>query len=582
MIATSTQRFPTLRLSSNPWWARIYHAFCFLPLAFRVIRERNLFPSFSFHILNAQDRPIAISDGYLRYPAAPGELLRLQPIIVAIEDKRFFRHFGVDFRGVIRAATKNISHLRIVQGGSTITQQLVRNTLLVPERSLLRKVLEVILAIKVEKHYSKHEILDLYCNHVYLGNGIRGFPAAAKIIYRRKLASLNNAQVIGLIGLLRTPTKTYPDGSTQNFVKRQRKISNILTGKSSQYDCEGIKPNPIDIRNHRSPRLTSIVKSELIRTTAYMPTDVRRVGLTLDSLVQTALNDSLREISKSADVIHVAGIVLSTSTANVLGEAAWESGREAQFSTSYFGAVQPGSTFKTFALLSALEQGISADQLLESAPFESSRFKTKNNAVWSVRNYANKYRGMVTLRDALKCSDNTAFARLTEMINVDHLFDLYQSFHLCERGQASPALVLGGHRDGINLLSLASAYMAIARGCVYRRPRIIQYVQFFDGTFQPFPKSPDEVILKDYAVIRATQDALTYAGPALNGITLSGKTGTTSAGSIVAGYNDRIAAAIWVGYGKPMPEGDPKAIRATTALDRFLKKLGYGARLLSI
>lgn len=583
MLATSGQEFPTFRFGAHPWWTRIYHGICFLPGAFRVIRERRLSPTFSFHILNAQDRPIGISGGDIRYPGTVDELSRLQPLVICVEDKRFFRHCGVDIRGIVRAAAKNLRYLRITQGGSTITQQLVRNTLLVPERSVLRKLFEVILALKVEKHFSKREILDLYCNHVYLGNGIRGFPGAAKIIFRRNIASLSQAQVCGLIGLLRTPTKTFPDRNLENFLQRQRKIAEIVDPESRHGDFPATKPNPIDVGKHRCPRFTQIVRAELTRLNGCTPNDVRRVGLTIDNVVQSSLNETLRDISRLPDVSNAAGVILSTVTADVLGEAAWESGRDAQFSPSYFGSVQPGSTFKTFALLSALKQGITLDQLLESAPFESSYFHTTGNTAWRVRNYANMYRGLVTLCDAFKYSDNTAFARLMEMLDTHRVFSVFKDFGLCDKGQGLPAIVLGGLRDGVNLLSLAAAYRAIANGAAYTYPRIVQYAEFTDGSFLSFPRSQEILLVNDYRVVRDLQFALRCAGPSIRGAKHAGKSGTTSAGSLLAAYNDQIASVIWVGYGRPMAEGDPKAIDATSTFERFMNMLlGHKSDLLSI
>ena len=582
-FASSGQEFPTLRFGAHPWWARFYYGICFLRQAFRVIQERRLTLAYSFHLVNAQERPIGISDGDIRYPATAGELARLQPLIVYLEDRRFFRHCGIDVRGIARAAAANLRFLGIVQGGSTITQQLVRNTLLVPERSILRKLLEVLLAIKLEKHFSKREILDLYCNHVYLGKGIRGFPAAAKIIFRRKLSALNDTHICGLLGLLRTPERTFPDSNGASFLTRQHKISKVLKGTSIRSDHPATKPNPIKIANHRCPRFTHILKAELVRLTGHTPSDVRRVGLTIDSLVQASLSNTLREITGLPEVTGAAGVILSTATADVLGEAAWESGHDAQFSPSYFGSLQPGSTFKTFALLSALQQGISLNQPLISAPFESSCYRAAGNTGWRVRNYANVYRGVISLDDAFKYSDNTAFARLVEMLNTDQVFGVYRDFGLCGNRQASPAIVLGGHKGGVNLLSLVAAYRAIANGGSYIHPRIIQYVEFGDGSFLSFSRSQETHLVREYQAIRDLQLALINAGPYVGRSKQAGKTGTTRTGSLLASYNDQIASAIWVGYGRPIAEGDPKAVGAAVVFERFMNRLlGHRSDLLSI
>jgi penicillin-binding protein 1A len=444
-------------------------------------------------------------------------------------------------------------------------------------------LLEAILALKVEKHFSKKEILNLYCNHVYLGNGVRGFPAAARIIFRSNLSKLSDNEICGLLGLLRTPERTYPGHSADSFARRQKKISQFLKFPALAPEGHTTRPNPINIASRRSPRLTRIVNSELIRLMGIVPTDMRRIGLTINTIVQSCLNQTLCGISKLPEVTGAAGIIISISTADVLAEASWESGRDAQFSPTYFGSLQPGSTFKTFALLSALQQGFSLRQPLMSAPFESSCYQGQANRPWRVRNYANRYRGLISLTDAFKWSDNTAFARLIELLDTEQVFNLYKSFGLLSGMQVSPAIVLGGHKGGVNLLALVSAYRAIARGGSYIHPRLIQYVEFADGQFHSFHRSQEVSLVIEYKPIWHLQQALLNAGTLIADIPVAGKTGTTRTGSLVVAYDDRIAAAIWVGYAKSLAEGDPKAVSATTAFQRLMNSLiGHRSDLLSI
>lgn len=578
----SNGQFPTLQFGRYPWWAKIYHGFRFLPSAFQIIQSRRLSPSYSFHLSNAEGSTIGISDGDIRYPGAHVDFRRLQPLIVHLEDKRFFSHSGVDLRSVARAIVANVRSLRVVQGGSTITQQLVRNTLLVSERSLLRKIFEVLLALKLERHYSKQEILDLYCEHVYLGKGIRGFPTAAKVIFRRKLAALAEPEVYGLLGLLRKPSDTYPEGECRPFLARQKRIAAVFKADHRSDEARLSKPNPINVANFRCARFTKIIRAELHKA-RQSSLDLRRVGLTIDRDVQSALGAALREISVLPDVANAAGIVVSTETADVLGEAAYEHGRDTHSSPSYFGSLQAGSTFKTFALLAALKQGVALDQPLLSAPFESLCYRTSENKAWRVRNYANVYRGEISLFDAFKYSDNTAFARLAELLDTGKLFDLYRVFGLIQDLRASPAIVLGAHTSGINLLSLVAAYRALANGGSYVRPRVVQYAEFKDGTATWLPRAPESCLVPEFQVLRDLQLALLGSGPLIQGIRHSGKTGTTRTGSLFAGYNDQVASAIWIGYGKPMQEGDPKAIGAVSVFERVMNRLlGHSGDLLSI
>lgn len=574
---------PTFRFGDYPWWSRLYCGLRYFPRALRAIKSRQLAPTYSFHFLNEQGQAIGISAGPIRYRAGPEDLNRLERHLLQLEDRRFFSHFGLDHRAIARALLANVRGLGVLQGGSTITQQLVRNTLLVPERSLLRKVFEAILAVVVEKHYSKREILELYFDHVYLGKGIRGFPAAAKVIFRRNLSNLSEIEICGLLGLLRKPTITYPAKNPAQFLARQNKVANILHIPAPDASAHRPAPNPVNINNHKRPRFSQIVTSELFALDRDRFREVRSVGLTIDGSIQHALAGELRAVATLPDVDAVAGLIVSTRTADVLGEAGYYRGSEAESSYAYFGLLQPGSTFKTFALLSALQQGIPLDQPLLSAPFESTCYKSRGKEPWRVRNYANEYRGLISLQEAFRYSDNTAFARLAELLDLRRLFDVYRAFGLCAESHASPAIVLGAHKIGVSLLSLVAAYRAVATGGVYIHPRIIKYAELRDGSLLLSPRRAACGLVNEFQALRDLKLALLGAGPRVLGVKLAGKTGTTRTGSLFAGYNDDIAAAIWVGYRRVIRENDPKAIGAVSVFERVMNRLlGHSADLLSI
>lgn len=182
----------------------------FLPGAWRTIELKQLAPALSFHIASRNETQLGISGGDLIYNATSRELKDVKRLVLELEDHRFFHHAGIDLPSIIRACVRNLRAGQVVQGGSTITQQLVRNTLITPDRSLVRKAVEMLLAMKVERHYTKDEILYLYCNSVYLGPGLRGFSAASRVIYRKPLSTLSREELYGLIGLLRRPSATFP------------------------------------------------------------------------------------------------------------------------------------------------------------------------------------------------------------------------------------------------------------------------------------------------------------------------------------------------------------------------------------
>ena len=207
-------RHPNLDLARYSAWQKPVAALRFFAAARVAIQERHLRPRHTFHLVDRREVPIGLSAGDVSYSASERDIQLMSGLIVEFEDQRFFCHPGIDVVGILRAVKSNLTAGRIVQGGSTITQQLVRNTLLTPDRSITRKLLEIVLAIIIERHYSKQEILLLYSQFVYLGPRVRGFQAASRLLFRRPLAELDVVSLCGLVGLLRQPTCTYPLRST--------------------------------------------------------------------------------------------------------------------------------------------------------------------------------------------------------------------------------------------------------------------------------------------------------------------------------------------------------------------------------
>lgn len=567
---------PHLDLGRVRGWRKPFAAIQFLPLALAAIRLRRLHPSYTFSFVDRGEGPIGLSAGDVCYSAREEDTRLVSEMVVALEDRRFFAHPGIDVLGILRALKANVLAQRVVQGGSTITQQLVRNTLLTPDRSLTRKLLELILALFVERHYSKREILRLYGDFVYLGPGVRGFEAASRLIYRRSLSQLDADAQCGVVGLLRRPSRDYPVSTYENLRRRQafiaQRLSSVVrTIPRRRPHSEGAPtPNPISFRGHLKPRWTRVAQQ--IFAAAPLPRDdVRRIGLTVDRALQGHLDRTVCVASRDSDVDRVAAVVLDNRSGDVVAEAAWARGTESEFSPTFAGNVQPGSTFKPFAVLAAIEHGLATDLRLLSAPFESSFIRNADGSPWRVRNYAWRYRGELTLSEALRHSDNTAIARLTEYLPTHVLQSVYERFRLAMPGQATPAIVLGAVEGGVSLLQIASAYSAIARLGSYVEPRFLRFVQYADGTawWSATPNAKG-VIVASYEAIRVLRQFLSRTTPSLVPLGFSGKTGTTRRGSLVAAYNDFVSAAIWLGYKESRIEGGPKGLSALRVLERFV------------
>lgn len=587
--AKSNSKLPTFTMQNYYGWRKYYQSLKFLNTAANLIAEKRLIAECTFHIFDRDGNAIGISDGPVYYPTELSEMKHIADIVVAIEDHRFFSHHGIDFKAIARALIHNIKSLRVVEGGSTITQQLVRNSLITPERSLLRKILEVLLALKIESCYSKKEILNLYLQFVYLGNGIRGFSAASKVIYRRSLRSLTYEQSCGLVGLIRRPSSTYPGNDKKRFINRQTFIDSVMqqkkpSGLKSRINISSTL-NPVEINKFKKPRWSGVIDNLLESGCLGAPRrDIKRVGITVDSQVQLILDDVLRQVSFEENTHQVAAVVLDNTTCDVLGESSWSNGKELNFSPTFHGKIQPGSTFKTFAFLTALEYGLPSGQKLSSSPFASEFIKNDDGAPWTVRNYSETYRGEITLSHALKCSDNTVYARLAELLDVEQLSRTLSKFHLCSDDAITPSIVLGASTSGISLLDLVAAYAAIARNGNYVQPRFIKYVEdYHDLLYWANTRTQGSTVSDNAWAIAQVKTVLQEVGELAGFTGFSGKTGTTKKGSIFVGYNEKISVAIWMGFKESPEEGDPKAITSQRTLSKIIETaLGYKSKLFSI
>jgi penicillin-binding protein 1A len=590
-MSTAPPRLPQLDLGRYSALEKPAAVARFLPAAWRVIRQKGLQPAYTYHFADRREGPMGISAGDVCYLASEDDMGLMNRVLVALEDRRFYSHPGVDLWGVLRALKSNLLARRVVQGGSTITQQLVRNTLLTPNRSLARKILELALALLLERYYSKREILALYSQFVYLGPGVRGFEAASRIIYRRPLSHLDSTALFGLAGLLRRPTRDYPLTTQHRFRQRQAFVARCMAGITNAdresggapKDPPGI-PNPIGVRGFERPRWTRVTQ-QLVATGGGQLTGIKRVGLTIDRVLQGHLDRILRRASEDPAVERVAAVVLRNDNADVVAESTWANGVDCDDSPAFAGALQPGSTFKPFAVLAALEDGVTADLTLLSAPFASSFIENADGSPWRVRNYAFRYRGEVTLTEALRLSDNTAFAQLTEYVSPATLQAVYERFRLVKPGRATPAITLGGVEDGVSLTQIASAYSAVARNGVYLEPRFLRFIHYADGTtWWAAPPLAGGLVVAGYSAIRRLQGVLAAALPSLRPLGFSGKTGTTRRGSLVAAYNDFVSATIWLGYKRPRGEAPPKGWNAFKVLERFIAEslLGHARDPFSI
>jgi len=521
-------------------------------------------PFHSFHLRGRSGQFLGIAGDSLCYPLRhSSNTVQLKKWLLESEDKRFFLHGALDFRGILRAVVKNLRAGKIAQGGSTITQQLARTLFLDPSRTWTRKLAEVIVAFKLEKHLTKDEILDAYCDFVYMGRGSRGFEAASRVIFRKPFSSLEPDKIPALIGLLGAPERFHPENSENRFWARaEQKARSLGAG------VERAPLNPVRVARTLNRRIENVARMELGRL-GLQQRDVKAIELTLDEVLQRSIDFELKEISKAREVAQVAAVIICNRTGDVLAESAWTRGRSNEFSPSFFGHIQPGSTFKTFALLTAIECGLTTDETFESAPYHS---EDAAYGSWNVRNYGGSYHGQLTLQEAFVKSDNSVFARLAEYLNLDDLASVYERLSLVGARSFTKAATLGGIRDGISLLGLTNAYASIARNGVMIEPRLVRFVEYQDGS-SVFVRPKGGRVVADYEAIWKLKQILALSGIRTTSQILSGKTGTTSKGSLFAGYNDDVSIGLWLDFDHQQPEQDPKALTAMRVMKNIGRKL---------
>jgi penicillin-binding protein 1A len=543
-------------------------------------------------------RPVAIGQNTFVYAAdgsflgtipaeknrTPVDLAAVSPwmrkAILAIEDRRFYEHGGIDVAGILRAAWADVRAGKVVQGGSTITQQLVRNLYIGREVTLERKVTEACLAIKLSRRWSKDKILQEYLNQVYFGNHAYGVEAAAQTYYSRRSRNLTLNQAATLAGLPQAPSVFDPFNRPERALARRDAVLRAMLENGDITPAQyrevvanrhlKLKPGSLYKRIHE-PYFFSYVREELLRE--YGANTVRSGGLrvhtTIDrrfqNLARNAITGTLYERSDPAAAI----VAIDPRNGAIRAMNAVIPGRKAlQFNLAAQSRRQAGSTFKTFVLTEAVEQGANPDSTYyTSAPFfyRPDPVGSCETNWWCVETYGNDYYGSSSIHSATLRSDNTVYAQLTLDVGPENVADMAHKLGVraslkTREGAYVPALGLGAM--GVSPLDMASAYATIAAGGIYSRPMAITKVVLPDGRVDegagwgvPERKRviSDGVAWEVTKILRdnineGTGTAANIPRPA------AGKTGTTERHSDAwfCGYTPDLSTTVWVGY----PQGE--------------------------
>lgn len=492
--------------------------------------------------------------------------LFLQQAVVAVEDTRFYEHGGIDVRGIARALVKDVINRNLAQGGSTITQQLIKNRYLTGEKTIDRKVKEGFMAVEYEKKYSKAQILEMYFNEIYYGNGAWGIAAAARLYFDKNPEELNDAECALLAGVPKNPGRYNPAGVSASVnsrrdvvLKRMADLEIITPQKQQQLRAQQVTVTP----RGQAPYYLNHIRGKLIERYGAQVIEEGRMEITaaLDLELQQLAEKTLREKMQGRDpALQGALVSLDPATGNVLAAVGGVDFAKSSYNRALFAQRQPGSAIKPLIFAAALEYGFTAADIWDDTPVAYPRGDGNN---WTPRNYGGETYGSLSLRQALAHSNNVIAVKLLEAIGVPTFVDFAGQLGLPLRARHDLSLALG--TEEVTLVELVQAYAPLANSGL--QPELRTILRIVDRQRNQVTEfAPILVPVIDPAAAYVTtsmlQDVLTY-GTAKSLANFSqqrpaaGKTGTTDdyRDAWFIGYTPQIVTGVWVGYDQPKPGG---------------------------
>ena len=484
----------------------------------------------------------------------------LPKAFIAIEDRRFYDHFGVDPVGLLRATMANLLRRHVAQGGSTITQQLAKNLFLTQDRTVWRKLQELVLALWLERKLTKPEILELYLNRVYFGSGAYGVEAAAQRYFGKPAAQLKVAEAALLAGLVKSPSRLAP---SRNPFGAERRAQAVLTamaelGFISEAVAKAALAQPAHAVKSASAGSVNYVADWIMDVLDDL---VGRVDK--DLIVETSIDPVLQAAAESAltDVLTLKGPRLDVSQGAVVAVTpegavrALVGGRsygESQYNRAVAARRQPGSAFKPFVYLTALERGLTPDTIRDDKPIALKR--------WKPENYRHEYHGPVTLTQALALSLNTVSVRLTLEFGAVAVARTAYRLGIASKLEANPSLALG--TSEVSLMELVSAYSPFANGGDAVAIHVVQRVRTRDGKvlFAHMPANLGRIIDPRYVAMMNTMMRETLVSGTGRNAQLplwpaAGKTGTSQdyRDAWFIGYTSHLVTGVWLGNDDSSP-----------------------------
>jgi penicillin-binding protein 1A len=515
-------------------------------LAFTAPLSKSLLPPTppSITLLSSEGTPIARRGAIIGEPVDAAKLPdHVVNAFIAIEDRRFRSHWGIDPRGIARAAWSNLWAGGVRQGGSTITQQLAKNAFLDSDRTATRKLREVMIAFWLEAWLTKDEILSRYLSNVYFGDNVYGLDAAAHHYFGRSARNMNVGQAAMLAGLVKAPSRLAPTDNLEGAQARQKVVIGAMVAAGLLDDAEARRVRPSGIVHQTKP----VLPNGTYFADWILPEARDRAGeieneQTVRTTLETRLQRMAERVARNAGVgkAQVAMVVMRPD-GRVVAMVGGKSYADSPFNRATQARRQPGSTFKLFVYLAALRAGMTPDSTVEDEPVQIGEWAPKNND--------GKYRGTITLRQAFARSSNVAAARLTHQVGPAAVIRAARDLGISTPIPEEASIALG--TSGVSLIELTAAYAAVANGEGAVRPI---------GLAEPerrswFSALTDRRHMLSRSEVTGLRDLLASAvhgGTGRNAelpIGAFGKTGTTqdSRDVLFIGYAGDLVAGVWVG-----------------------------------
>jgi penicillin-binding protein 1A len=509
--------------------------------------------------------------------------------IIAIEDVRFYSHPGIDFIGIVRALLHDIRAGGMKQGGSTITQQLAKMLFLKPEKSIKRKVREAALSIKIEKRYTKDEIIGLYLNQAYFGTRAYGIEAASQAYFGKTTKELSIGEAALLASLPKAPSQYSP---FRNFDKSRERRSVVLKEmlnenfiNRDQYD-EALKepiPTTPHYRKYEAPYFVELLRHQLeqkygneLYTAGYKIHAT--VDLKMQHAAEKALADGIRAIERRCKPgVQASLLAIDRRTGHIKAMVGGFDFWKNQFNRATQALRQPGSAFKPFVYVTALKEGMTSEDRVNDSPIS---FRgNRPGQIWSPKNYDGKYHGVVTLRTALARSLNAATVRLAGRVGLENVIQTAQELGI--RSDLQPYMPLALGASDVTLLELTHAYSVFASG---KMMDLIAYERVENRDKIIVEENlPTQTDILDEGIVSELQIMLASVvkeGTATRAKELKrpvyGKTGTTNdyRDAWFIGYDDDLVVGVWVGRDNHKPIGNKEtgAMAALPIWIEFMKQ----------